>query len=67
VSFRRIAIVLIAAAVAAGCGGSSASSKERVSACVDKYPDATKADCQEWDDAKQLDDDGTHEGHENMG
>ena len=63
---RRFAFVLIVAAVAAGCGGSSASAKERVAACIDRYPDATKADCEEWDDAGELDDDGTHEGHEDM-
>ena len=62
---RRSLMVLVAAAIATGCGGSG-SSKERVAGCVDKYADATKADCEEWDDAGELEDDGTHEGHENM-
>jgi hypothetical protein len=66
VILRRIAIVLLVAAAAAGCG-SSVSAKEQVKACVDKYPDATQADCQEWQKDGQLEDDGTHQGHENMG
>jgi hypothetical protein len=63
---RRSLIVLFAAVLASGCGGSDGNSKDRVAGCVDKYADATKADCQEWEDAGELQDDGTHKGHENM-
>ena len=52
--------------IAAGCGGSSTTAKERVDACLKKQPEATKADCQAWEKDGQLGDDGAHKGHENM-
>lgn len=51
----------------AGCGGDSdVSAAQRITRCLDKQPDATKADCTEWEDAGEVADDGTHEGHDDM-
>ena len=59
----------------AGCGGSDGddapiertskvSGAERIDKCVEKYPDSTKAECEEWEDDEQLGDDGSHREHE---
>lgn len=66
VMLRRSTIVLVTVLVAAGCGGSSSTAKERIAGCLDKQPDATKADCKEWEQGGELDDDGTHKGHDDM-
>lgn len=66
---------VVAALVAAGCGGGDGSSDgdgstvtaaDRVDRCLSAYPDATRSDCEEWEADGQLADDGTHEGHEDM-
>lgn len=57
-------LVLLAALIAAGCGGSDATAEQRIERCLEKQPDATKADCEQWEEDGELDDDGTHRGHE---
>lgn len=71
---RRSALLLVVLSLfAAGCGGggddkkSSVSAKDRVAACLEKQPEATERDCEGWEKDGQLDDDGTHKGHESMG
>lgn len=72
---RRSIIILAAMGlVATGCGGGdkdgesgSVSAKDRVVACLERQPEATKSDCEQWEEDGQLDDDGTHRGHESMG
>ena len=58
------ALVILLALLLAGCGGSDVSASQRIERCLDKQPDATKADCEGWEDEGELADDGTHEGHE---
>lgn len=61
-------LLSLAAAVVAGCGGGSdATSEQRVDRCLEQQPDATKAQCEEWEDAGELADDGSHKGHEDAG
>lgn len=70
---RRSALLLVAISlVAAGCGGSddkksSVSAKDRIAGCLEQQPEATQSDCEGWEDEGQLDDNGTHQGHESMG
>ena len=62
-------LVLVLALVAAGCGGGSdseVSASTRVERCLEKQPEATKTECEGWEQDGQLNDDGTHQGHENM-
>lgn len=75
--YARIGSLLAITALAllvAGCGGDSeeapivrtskVSGQERIDKCVEKYPDSTKAECEEWEDDEQLGDDGSHREHE---
>ncbi len=64
-SRRMIAAIGVVGLIAAGCG-SSVTASQRVDRCLEKQPDATEADCKQWEKDGQLEDDGTHEGHENM-
>lgn len=54
----------------AACGGSSekksVSGTDRVAACLEQQPDATKTQCEGWEKDGQLADDGTHKGHDSM-
>lgn len=56
--------MLAVAVLLAGCGGSDATPKQRIDGCLDRQPDATKAECEQWEEDGELDDDGTHKGHE---
>lgn len=67
----RTAVMLVAISlVAAGCGGggdsddASATPEQRVERCLEKQPDATKSECEEWEKDGQLADDGTHQAHQ---
>lgn len=74
----RTSSLLIALSIgllAVGCGGdtddtapiertSKVSGAERIEACIQKYPDSTKAECEEWEADEQLADDGSHREHE---
>ena len=64
-AMRRMTTIAAAAVLAAGCG-SSVSASERIDGCLEKQPDATEADCKQWDDDGELEDDGTHKGHKSM-
>lgn len=66
----RTAMILVAISlVAVGCGGggdsgdAKATPEQRVERCLEKQPDATRADCEQWEEEGQLADDGTHQGH----
>lgn len=64
-------LLLLGALLAAGCGGGdatteSSSPKQRIDACLEQQPDATRADCEEWEQDGQLADDGSHKGHESV-
>ena len=63
---RSILALATVSLVAAGCGGSDATSKERIAACLDKQPDATQSDCEGWEKDGKLNDDGTHQDHKKM-
>lgn len=57
-------IVLLATLLAlAGCG-SSATPEQRVDRCLTGQPDATRADCEQWERDGELDDDGRHQRHD---
>ncbi len=75
----RTSSLLIALSIGllgAGCGGgdgddaapiertSKVSGAARIDACVEKYPDSTKAECEEWEADEQLGDDGSHREHQ---
>lgn len=73
-SFATVLVTAITGVLAAGCGGgdeeapfertSKVSGSERIELCVERYPDSTKADCEEWEADEQLGDDGSHREHE---
>lgn len=64
---RSVLALVVFAVIAAGCGGSSATASERIDACVEKQPDATKSQCEGWEKDGKLNDDGTHVDHKKMG
>lgn len=66
-------LLAAAALVAAGCGGgddegaggsSDVTPQQRIDACLTQQPDASRAECEEWEQEGQLGDDGVHEEHE---
>lgn len=60
-------LITIAAVIVGGCGGGGeVTAEQRVERCLSKQPDATEADCKQWEKDGDLGDDGAHEGHENM-
>ncbi len=66
---QMILVLLAAGLVVAACGGSDDSSvtaSERVSACLEQQPDATKTQCEGWEKDGKLEDDGTHKNHDSM-
>lgn len=74
-TMRRPAIFLLTAVASlmlAGCGQSddkntpTTTPKKRVAACLEQQPDATRSDCEAWEQDGMLAEDGTHEDHENM-
>lgn len=60
---RSLFTVAAASLVLAACGG-SATAAERIDGCLKKQPDATEAECKQWEKDGELADDGTHEGHD---
>jgi hypothetical protein len=62
-----VSVVAVTASViiAAGCG-ESIGPDQRIERCLSKQPDATEADCSQWEKDAELNDNGTHRGHENM-
>lgn len=58
-------LAISAALLAAGCG-ETVSAEERVQKCLNKQPDATKSDCEQWEKDGELQDSGVHKDHENM-
>jgi hypothetical protein len=58
-------IIIAAALIAAGCG-ETVTADQRVTRCLSKQPDASKAECSKWEKDGELQDNGTHEDHENM-
>jgi hypothetical protein len=68
-TIQLIIVVCAASFVAAGCGGGSDSSvtgSERIAACLEQQPDATKTQCEGWEKDGKLEDDGTHKNHDSM-
>ena len=68
-TIQLILVLLAVSLVATACGGndtSSVSSSDRIAACLEQQPDATKTQCEGWDKDGKLKDDGTHENHDSM-
>lgn len=59
---RKIIVLLVAMLMLSACG-ETVSASDRIDRCLNKQPDATKADCEKWEQAGELADNGTHEGH----
>ena len=71
-NFHIVFVVLVSSVVMAACGGgdqadgSTKTASQRVAACLEQQPDATKAQCSEWEADGTLADDGTHKNHDSM-
>lgn len=62
---RTAPILLSIAVLATGCG-ETVSASQRIDRCLEKQPDATKADCEGWEKDGELQDSGAHKEHASM-
>lgn len=68
----KLPLLAVTVLVAAGCGGgddaggdgsSKVTAQQRIDGCLTQQPDATRAECEGWEQDGELRDDGVHKDH----